>query len=480
MTSEKLSYSEFIEEIIAAIQAEDPDSEMEWKAQIKTNFKVTDDQINSALFKRFSVSKITPITPEHEWVDIKKVAPLSYLMDGWMLKGDICLTYGQAGSGKTTYALWKAYNYAKGKNILDRSTGCEAGKTLFIATDSGLGALRASMDQLGIEDDDPVISGLEQKIFIWGFEPEQGHNAWAADINGVIKLEQFIKTQGITYIVIDSAKSVSSRGGWNYIDNQSVRTLLQYLREGVCQSQGCNLEFLSHDGTEKGAHAGAKSWAEEPSMVVRLDPVLKDDEQTSNPKQIGVKATFIKDRAAVVDPRRQVRFTLKDNQLELLPEEEIVGSCEKVIKSILWKSHRMGIHSLTRNEIQKKAYSEAKAKFKTVDNTLGALTAKRQLVKPKRGKYSLSPGVIQAFEEESLSLAGSNTTKEAGMTEKSQLPDVIPEEIAGTSQSLLGESGGNLLNLSYINQSNTCTSQEVETMTSAELQGSSWDLESNS
>ena len=193
-----------------------------------------------------------------------------------------------------------------------------------------------------------------------------------------------------------------------------------------------------------------------------------------------MKATFIKDRAAVVDPRRQVRFTLKDNQLELLPEEEIVGSCEKVIKSILWKSHRMGIHSLTRNEIQKKAYSEAKAKFKTVDNTLGALTAKRQLVKPKRGKYSLSPGVIQAFEEESLSLAGSNTTKEAGMTEKNQLPDVIPEEIAGTSQSLLGESGGNFLNLSYINQSNTCTSQEVETMTSAELQGSSWDLESNS
>ena len=80
----------------------------------------------------------------------------------------------------------------------------------------------------------------------------------------------------------------------------------------------------------------------------------------------------------------------------------------------------------------------------------------------------------------SLSLAGSNTTKEAGMTEKSQLPDVIPEEIAGTSQSLLGESGGNLLNLSYINQSNTCTSQEVETMPSAELLGSSWDLESNS
>ena len=236
------------------------------------------------------------------------------------------------------------------------------------------------------------------------------------------------------------------------------------------------MEFLSHDGTEKGAHAGAKSWAEEPSMVVRLDPIFKDDEQTSNPKQIGVKATFIKDRAAVVDPRRQVRFTLKDNQLELLPEEEIVGSCEKVIKNILWRSYKLGVTSLTRKDIQNKAYSEAKAKFKTVDNTLGALTAKRQLVKPKRGKYSLSPGVIQAFEEESLSLAGSNTTKEVGMTEKSQLPDVIPEEIAGTSQSLLEGIGGNLLDLSHVNQSNIITSHEGETKPKIMLQGSGYDI----
>ena len=480
MTSEELSYSDFLEEIIAAIQAGDTDSEMAFKSELKTNFKVTDDQINSALFKKFSVSKITPITPENEWVDIKRVAPLSYLMDGWLLKGDICLTYGRAGSGKTTYALCKAYNYAKGKNILDRSTVCEPGKTLFIATDSGLGALRASMDQLGIEDDDPVISGLEQKIFIWGFDPKQGHDAWAADINGVIKLEKFIKTQGISNIVIDSAKSVSSRGGWSYLDNQSVRTLLQYLREGICQSQGCHLEFLSHDGTDKGSHSGAKSWAEEPSMVIRLDPVLKDDEQTSNPKQIGVKATFIKDRAAVVDPRRQVRFTLKDNQLEVLPEEEIVGTCEKVIKNILWKSYRLGVKSLTRKEIQNKAYGESKAKLKTVDNTLGALSNKRQLIKPKRGKYSLSPAVIQAFEEESASLTGSNTPRDTVVTSETGLPDVVPKGTLENSQALLDESGGNLLNLSYINQSNTCTSHEGETMSSADLLGSSWDLESNS
>ena len=55
-----------------------------------------------------------------------------------------------------------------------------------------------------------------------------------------------------------------------------------------------------------------------------------------------------------------------------------------------------------------------------------------------------------------LPLTGSNTPRDTVITSETRLPDVLPEEISGTSQSLLGESGGNLLNLSYINQSNTC------------------------
>ena len=62
-----------------------------------------------------------------------------------------------------------------------------------------------------------------------------------------------------------------------------------------------------------------------------------------------MKATYIKDRTAVVDPKRQVRFTLKDNQLELLPEEEIFGSCERVIKKYPLKITYDG-HSFFNNE----------------------------------------------------------------------------------------------------------------------------------
>ena len=52
-----------------------------------------------------------------------------------------------------------------------------------------------------------------------GLFAEQGQEARAANINGVIKLEQFIELKVIDAVWIDSAKSVASRGGWSYIDN---------------------------------------------------------------------------------------------------------------------------------------------------------------------------------------------------------------------------------------------------------------------
>tara|TARA_B100000579_G_C22532279_1_gene711316 strand:+ start:97 stop:198 length:102 start_codon:yes stop_codon:yes gene_type:complete len=33
------------------------------------------------------------------------------------------------------------------------------------------------MDDLNIPEDDPVIQGKEQMIFVWGYDPVQGHDA---------------------------------------------------------------------------------------------------------------------------------------------------------------------------------------------------------------------------------------------------------------------------------------------------------------
>ena len=42
---------------------------------------------------------------------------------------------------------------------------------------------------------------------------------------GVVKLQEFINSKGIDFVWIDSAKSVASRCGWKYTDNDSPRVL---------------------------------------------------------------------------------------------------------------------------------------------------------------------------------------------------------------------------------------------------------------
>lgn len=98
----------------------------------------------------------------------------------------------------------------------------------------------------------------------------RGHRSWACDFQGVIELEAWIRKYGLKLVVIDSAKSVSSAAGWSYTSNESVKAILTYLRECICEPLGCSISILSHDGTAKGSHSGAKAWAEDPSMVISL------------------------------------------------------------------------------------------------------------------------------------------------------------------------------------------------------------------
>ena len=287
--SEESTFTGLIQELLGAIRSKDVDEEMTLRADLKSFFKLNDDKINSSIFKKLSEGKMKKNPIPQDSVDILKVNSSNYLMDGWLLEGDISLLYAEAGTGKTTLALYIAYNFAKGQNILDRSKPCKAGNCLFIATDGGASTFKKNMDDLGIADDDPIFYGDNPKIHLWAYEPEQGQEAWAADINGVVKLEEFIKSKGIDVVWIDSAKSVASRGGWKYTDNDSVRVLLSYMREIIAQPNKCHIGFISHDGTEKGSHSGAKSWAEEPSMVVHLTQA-KDEEG----RKVGVQAHFKK------------------------------------------------------------------------------------------------------------------------------------------------------------------------------------------
>lgn len=446
------SYSEAIARCLSAIRRGDVDEEMSWKADLKTRFRVNDEQISVSLFKQHGKEQIKYKNRTHDSIRLSDVAPLTYLLDGWAPKGDIALTYGPFGTGKTTLAMAKLYAHATGANLLDRENTSPPGRGLFIATDSGAAALKKSMIDLGIDvDTDPILTPghPDQRIWVWAQEPDQGHKSWICDIHGVVTLEKFIREKEITYVIIDSAKAVSTPAGWDYISNQSVKTLILYLREGLAQPTGTCIEFLSHDGTEKGSHSGAKAWAEDPSMVCALSIAKEGD------KRIGVTANFRKDRAASIDPNRSVTFSLANGQLVLKAGVEVVGNCADALLSILWEAHQRGVESLSKRELSDAAFSRYKRTHKTVENTLGRIagTGKGRnptpVIRLSRGRYALSPAEIQKREGDTnkpLSFMGDNTGRMTAPQSICPPPNDSPEgerqELPVASQSPQGESIG--------------------------------------
>jgi hypothetical protein len=393
------SYGELVGAALKAIRAGDEDDEMAARAELKTRYRISDDQINTALFNRHSADKVKAIAQAYDSVRLADVEQLEYLIDGWAPRGDLALLYGSYGTGKTTLAMAKLYAHATGQNLLDRDTPSPPGRGLFIATDSGAAALKKAMRDLGIDaESDPLLEpgNPEQRIWIWAHEPKQGHKAWICSIHDVIRLEEFIKAKGITYVVIDSAKAVSSPAGWSYTSNESVKALLQYLREGIAQPTGCCIEFLSHDGTASGSHSGAKAWAEDPSMVCALE-VATDD----NGNRVGITARFRKDRAAAVDPCRAITFSLQEGQLVLKQGIEVVGSCADALLTLLWEAHQQGIESLSGSELKDKALARFSRTAKTVENTWPRIAGSGKgqnptpVIRPRRGQYALTPAEIQ-------------------------------------------------------------------------------------
>jgi hypothetical protein len=398
---EQRTYTELLDVVLEATRNDADNDEMNARAELKIRFRLSDEQISTGLWKRYGQKKTSTTHKSTDSVDLARVGPLGYRMDGWIPFGDLSMLYGPYGTGKTTLAIWKAYSLAKGINILDRSEPCKPGRTLFIATDSGAASLKKSLHDLGIDPDtDPMfqLGHPEQAIWVWAHEPDQGHEAWVCDIRGIIRLEAFIKKNQITYCAIDSAKSVSASAGWSYTSNEAVKAVLKVIRESICQPLGCCVEFISHDGSEKGAHSGARAWAEDPSMVCSL---TLDKAEGGRPDSVAVE--FRKDRAAATDPRRKLAYTLAEETLTVTAGET-VGTCRDAILEIFWAAHRNGKDVLTVKGLQDEVFAKYGKSRKTVENTLRGLVGSgtgpnpTPLIRVNRGRLKLSPLEIQARE----------------------------------------------------------------------------------
>ena len=429
------TFTDMVRATLHAILSGDKDGEMQHRSALKSEYRVSDSQITRELFKTFTATEVAVARKSSDSVDLSKVETLTYLKDGWLPRGDVSLLYGAYATGKTTLALAMALALAKGEPFLDRSTPGEKLKSLFIATDSGVAPLKKALEDLGVDPDDPLLKPdhPDQMIWIWGAAADQGHQSWCADINGVVDLRKFVLEKNIAATFADSAKSISSAAGWKYSDNDAVRELLRYMREGICQPLNHSICLLSHDGTGNGTHAGAKSWAEDPSMVISLDRALDHDG-----RQVGVTAQFKKDRAATVDPHRKLTFSLnrENGGFLLSPEVELVGTCSEAIIDVLYKAHQNGRDRLRRKSIVDEVWAAYRRSQSTVDNTLGQMVARKELTKPKPGTYSLSPSKLQRLtSNRDLYSKVSNRERKQSEPEVLPVPETVPAGLNGNNSS---------------------------------------------
>lgn len=393
----KRGFSELLEQALLAIRAKDLDTEMELRAEMMGRFKRSDTQITAALFRLLTeqeTGKPAGSTISADALDLDSIEGLDALLDGFIPANDLGLMYGAKGSGKTLAALAMAFAAIDGTGFLDHAKPAQQGPVLFIASDSGAPPLMAAMQDLGVADH-PAIRGEDRRFYVWAHSATQGMESWCASINGCVQLLQFVKAKGIRLVLIDSAKTICAKAGISYLDNDSIAALLTFMKEAICPHT--SVVILSHDGTEKGSHSGAKVWAEVPSIVHNI-------QQLPDAPQERLWRVVKNRMGSLRDLRYQVG---EDGGLEVCAGVETIQDATAAVIQVLTEARTKGVSSMSRAGLVQEIGQRFRLAPKTIDNTLQrmARATKPEIcrVPSKRGHYKLSPRLAAAVSPNSVS-----------------------------------------------------------------------------
>ena len=386
----RLPYRDLLADTLQAIRDADENKEMELRAEIMGRFKRNDSQINTALFNLMTKQEGGTIEATYGAIDLDKIAPSHWIVDGFVPANDQVLLYGEAGAGKTTAALELAFAVIDGTSFLDRSAPATTGKVLFISSDSGKGPLLRLINHAGFINHDAVRDG---RFSVWAHSPEEGRLPWDASVAGCLALLKAIQSENISLVLIDSCKAVTCKADLDYTSNMQIASLLTFFQEVVCKH--CSVVWLNHDGVAAGATAGAKAWKEIPSSVHSIELVPAGDEHgKAKAGRVSTELRNWRVRKCRQGTARDFLYSVdrETGRLKVADAVEIVGDCSEAILQVLRDAYRQGQEIVEIQELQDRclwlpgAYSS-----KTVRNTITNLVSARAIVRTGRGRYALSP-----------------------------------------------------------------------------------------
>ena len=425
----KLTWTELLDAMLQAVVTGDDDEFEERKAEAIGRFRKKGPEVEAALIdlhRKRETGNNQSARQVPASLDMSRISGMDYLIEGFVPDQDLTLIWGAAGSGKTTAALAMAQAVLNGSGFLDHTAPTRSGAVLFIASDSGAAPLQAAMQDLGLSSMPEAREGPQKQFHVWAADRDQGMNSWAADLRGCIRLLEFIRDQQIKLVFIDSCKAVCSGAGIDYTDNRGVTSLLTYFKEVICPHAA--VVFLNHDGVQKGANTGAKTWKEIPSAVHQISIGDSNDSGASR----GVRQWKVtKNR---IGTYREISYQLEDGTLQLCTGAEKISNCmDRIIKILSDAFTLHGDEVLSKRDLVERICHHGGPSRKSLENSLCTETRSKhpRIVRKGYGRYALAPRLLDDLKSvnEKREVFLENAVIERGLESSLQVP-------MGTSQEL--------------------------------------------
>jgi hypothetical protein len=385
-------FTDLLEELYQAVVAADEDLEMSLRAECWELFKRRDDLVDARLFRllqekalgrQLAGSSTRP--KQRRSVPLSSIQGLDWKLPGFLPANDISLLWGMRGAGKTRIALEMALQLMSGKGLLDRESSYQPCKVLFVASDSGGAPLKEELQKMGISEEDECLGKLE----LWCFSQELQTAAWGIDLRGRIELFEWAKSHEGSVVILDSAKSICSKGRVDYTNNELVTEFMTFLKEVI--TPFVTVLVVAHDGTKPQRAGGAAAWEEIPSVVMG---VMR--EKDPDGRELQNSRLFRMQKCRKADEREFTYVVGVDGRLKVGLGTAVIGDVCQLIVDFMLERLDKGQRCLTVDEIHEGVRTKKETCKATVRNNLsrlvGGKTPKLKRVSGERsGKYQLNP-----------------------------------------------------------------------------------------
>lgn len=385
-------FTDLVEELYGAVVEADEDLEMRLRAECWELYRLREDRVDARLFKllqekalgrRVTGSSSRP--KQRRSVPLSSIRGLDWKLPGFLPANDISLLWGMRGAGKTRIALEMALQLTAGKGLLDREGSYEPCNVLFVASDSGGAPIKEELQKMGIAEEDERFERLE----LWCFSQELQTAAWGIDLRGRIELFEWAKNHPGSVVILDSAKSICSKGGVDYTNNELVTEFMTFLKEVI--TPYVTVLVVAHDGTKPQRAGGAAAWEEIPSVVMG---VMR--EKDPDGRELKQSRLFRMQKCRKADEREFTYLVGTDGRLKVGLGTAVIGDVCQLIVDFMLERLDQGQRCLTVEEIHEGIRAKKETCKATVRNNLsrlvGGKTPKLKRVNGERsGKYQLNP-----------------------------------------------------------------------------------------